>query len=93
MRREAQGKVKARSKRGQGKVKVRSRQCKHNINRNYNLMSFDTIDINLVCGCFDKKSGHCDNSCGGYDNIGELELILIFSFRKFCIPTCLGPHY
>ena len=29
-------------------VKVRSRQRKHNLNRNYNLMGFDTIEINLV---------------------------------------------
>ena len=33
---------------GQRKVKVRSRQRKHNLNRNYNLMGFDTIEINLV---------------------------------------------
>ena len=33
---------------GQGKVKVKSRQHKHNLNRNYNLMGFDTIEINLV---------------------------------------------
>merc|ERR1739842_237886 len=46
--RQGQGKVKARSRQGQGKVKIRSRQCKHNLNRNYNLMGFDTIEINLV---------------------------------------------
>ena len=38
---EGQGKVKARPKQGQGEVK-------HNLNRNYNLMGFDTIEINLV---------------------------------------------
>ena len=32
--------------------KVRSRQCKHNLNCNYNLMGFDTIEINLVTLCF-----------------------------------------
>ena len=48
MSREGQGKAKARSRRGQGKDKVRSRQSKHNLNRNYNLMGFDTIEINLV---------------------------------------------
>ena len=48
MLREGQGKAKARSSRGQGKVKVRPRQCKHNLNLNYNLMGFDTIEINLV---------------------------------------------
>ena len=39
MLREGQGK--ARLKQGQSKVK-------HNLNRNYNLMGFDTIEINLV---------------------------------------------
>ena len=48
MSREGQGKVKARSRRGQGKDKVRSRQPKYNLNRNYNLMGFDIIEINLV---------------------------------------------
>ena len=48
MSRKGQGKVKARSKRGQDKVKVRSRQRKHNLKCNYNLMGFDTIEINLV---------------------------------------------
>ena len=43
---EGQGKAKARSRRGQDKI--RSRQCKHNLNRNYNLMGFETIEINLV---------------------------------------------
>ena len=43
-----QGKVKATSNKSQGKVKVRSRQRKHNLNLNYNLMGFDTIEINLV---------------------------------------------
>ena len=37
---------------GQGKVKVRSRQSKHNLNRNYNLMGFDTVEINLVFHIF-----------------------------------------
>ena len=48
MLKQGQGKVKTRPKQGQGKDKVRSRQCKHNLNRNYNLMGFDTIEINLV---------------------------------------------
>ena len=48
MSREEQGKAKVRSMRVQGKVKVRSRQRKHNLNRNYNLMGFDTIETNLV---------------------------------------------
>ena len=46
--RQGQGKAKARSRRGQGKVRVRSKLPKHNLNRNYNLMGFDTIDFNLV---------------------------------------------
>ena len=52
--RPGQGKAKARSRRGQGKVKVKSRQHNHNLNRNYNLMGFDTIEINLVILCFKK---------------------------------------
>ena len=48
MSKEGQGKAKARSRRGQGKVMVRSRQRKHNLNRNYHLKGFDTIEINLV---------------------------------------------
>jgi len=40
--------VKARPKQGQGEAKARSRQCKHNLHRNYNLIGFDTIEINLV---------------------------------------------
>ena len=51
--RQGQGKAKARPRRGQGKVKVRSKLPKNNLNRNYNLMSLDTIEINLVltwCG-------------------------------------------
>ena len=48
MSREGQGKVKTRQKQGQGEVKARSRQRNHNLNRNYNLMGFDTIEINLV---------------------------------------------
>ena len=43
MAREGQRKVKARPKQCQGEVK-------HNLNRNYNLMGFDTIEINLVLG-------------------------------------------
>ena len=39
---------KTRSKQGPGKVKVRWRQSKHNLDLNYNLMGFDTIEINLV---------------------------------------------
>ena len=65
MWREGQGKVKARSKKsqakdkvssrqGQGKVKVRLRQCKHNLDLNYNLIGFDTIEINLVVNIFPK---------------------------------------
>ena len=46
--RQGQGKAKARPRRGQGKVKVRSKLPKNNLNRNYNLMGFDTIEINLV---------------------------------------------
>ena len=48
MWRKGQDKVKARSNKSQGKVKVRSRQRKQNLNLNYNLMGFDTIEINLV---------------------------------------------
>ena len=48
MLREGQGKAKAKSSRGQGKVKVKSRQHNHNLNCKYNLMGFDTIEINLV---------------------------------------------
>ena len=48
MSKEGQGKAKARLRRGQGKVKVRSKLTKHNLNRNYNLIGFDTIEINLV---------------------------------------------
>ena len=40
-----QREVKERSMRGQGKVKVRSRQRKHNLDLNYNLMGFDTIEL------------------------------------------------
>ena len=46
--RQCEGGVKARSNKSQGKVKVRSRQRKHNLDLNYNLMGFDTIEINLV---------------------------------------------
>ena len=41
-------KVKARSKRDQGKVKVRSKLPKNNLNCKYNLLGFDTIEINLA---------------------------------------------
>ena len=50
--RQGQGKAKARSRRGQSKVEVRSGHRKHNLNRNYNLMGFDTIEINLVMDFF-----------------------------------------
>ena len=57
MLREGRGNVKARSKRGHGKVKVRSRQCKQNLNRSYNFVGFDTIEITLVLETFiDLKS-------------------------------------
>ena len=46
--RQGQLKAKERSRRGQGKVKVKSRQHNHILNRKYNLMGFDTIEINLV---------------------------------------------
>ena len=47
---QGQGKAKSRKGRGQGKAKVKSTsQYSHNLNRNYNLMGFDTIEINLVC--------------------------------------------
>ena len=48
MSREGQGKCNAKPKQGQGEVKARSRHPKHNLNRNNNLMGFDTIEINLV---------------------------------------------
>ena len=41
------GKVKARSRIGQGKINVRLKQSNHYHNQNYNLMDFDTIEINL----------------------------------------------
>ena len=57
--RQGQGNVKGGSRQGQSKVKERSRQgqvkskqYKHNLNRNYNLMGFDTIEINLVVTFF-----------------------------------------
>ena len=53
MLREGQGKAKARSRRDLGKVKVRSGQRKHNLNRNYNLIGFDTIKINLFSAVSD----------------------------------------
>ena len=43
-----ESKVKKRIGQSQSKVKVRSRQYNHNLNCNYNLMGFDTIEINLV---------------------------------------------
>ena len=43
-----QGNVKGGSRQGQRKVRVRSRQRKHNLNQSYNLIDFDTIEINLV---------------------------------------------
>ena len=56
--RQGQGKAKARSRRGQGKVKVRSKQHKQKLKSNYNLMGFDTIEINLVIklSCFNVKT-------------------------------------
>ena len=50
---QVQSKIRARSRKGhQSKVKARSRQgkdkVKHNLNRNYNLMGFDTIEINPI---------------------------------------------
>ena len=44
MSREGQGQVKGRSRRGQGNVKV----IQADLNCNYNLIGFDTIEINLV---------------------------------------------
>ena len=37
----------------QEKVKETSGQRKHNFNHNYNLMDFDTIEVNLVLTYFD----------------------------------------
>ena len=48
VKRDSQGKGKAKSRRVQGKDKVRSRQYKYNLYCNYNLMGFDIIEINLV---------------------------------------------
>ena len=45
---------KTRPKQGPDKVKVRWRQSNHNLDLNYNLMGFDTIEINLVLS----KIGH-----------------------------------
>ena len=39
---------KTRTKQGPDKVNLRLRQSNHNLNLNYNLMGFDTIEINLV---------------------------------------------
>ena len=60
--RQGQGKAKARPRRGQGKVKVRSKLPKNNLNRNYNLMGFDTIEINLVKNNFWSTLDPTDNS-------------------------------
>ena len=38
----------ARPKQGQGEVKARPKLGQGNANHNYNLMGFDTIEINLV---------------------------------------------
>ena len=46
--------IKRGSRQGQSKVKerlrakIRSKQCKHSLSRNYNVMGFDTIEINLA---------------------------------------------
>ena len=48
MWRQGQGNVKWGTRQGESMVKVRSRQCKQNLNCNYNLMGFDTIEINLI---------------------------------------------
>ena len=40
--------IKFTKKQGQSKVKVRWRESNHNLDLNYNLMGFDTIEINLV---------------------------------------------
>ena len=45
---QGQGNVKEGSRQGQIRVKVRSRQSKHNLDLNYNLIGFDTVEINLV---------------------------------------------
>ena len=46
--RQGQGNVKRGSSQGQGKAQAWSRQRKHNLDRKYNLMGFDIIEINLV---------------------------------------------
>ena len=65
MLRKGQGKANARSRRGQGKVKVRSRQRK--LNCNYNLMGFDTNEINLVLivsgGMNQPHTANCTATC------------------------------
>ena len=45
--RQSQRKAKERSRQGQGKVKA-TELPKNNLNRKYNLMGFDTSEINLV---------------------------------------------
>ena len=48
---EGQGNFKVTSRQGETNIEVKARQRKHNINLNYNLMGFDTIEINLVHNC------------------------------------------
>ena len=43
-----QGKANAMSRQGKGKINVRLKQSNHNNNHNYNVMGYDTIEINLV---------------------------------------------
>ena len=45
---EGQGNFKVTSRQGETNIEVKARHRKHNINLNYNLMGFDTIEINLV---------------------------------------------
>ena len=72
MSREGQGKAEARSRIGDGKVKVRSRQRKHNLKCNYNLMGFDTIEINLVVLVTDfvDQKHFCVKNCWVQNNCG-----------------------
>ena len=57
--RKGQCKVKAKPRQGQSQVKERERlrQHKHSLNHNYNIMGFDTIEINLVNTLF--LVSHC----------------------------------
>ena len=48
---------KTRSKQGPDKVKVKWRQSNHNLDLNYNLMGFDTIEINIVSKNAGSKRG------------------------------------